>query len=138
VPVGHPSLFEDARTLAKLVKDFGTTLPHVFMKLKDETTFVQAQLVHERIADIAIDLYVSSCVMARLDDLLGSSAGTSHVNGATKTGEADPYADVQAGRTFLAMAFRRIRQNFAALAENDDPAWLAAAASIMTKFRPQS
>ena len=123
VPVRHQSLFDDARKLAKLVKLFGTTLPHVFMRLKDETTFVQAQLVHERIADIAIDLYVSACVMARLDHLLNSAAPST-----------DPYADVTAGRAFLAMAFRRINNNFAALDDNDDPAWLDAAKSTIEKW----
>ncbi len=43
----------------RLTREFGLKLPHVFMALKDEATFAQAELVHERIADIAIDLYVS-------------------------------------------------------------------------------
>src|SRR5262249_47451619 len=73
VPVTNPDLFESARVLAKLTKQFGTTLPHVFLRLKDEATFVQAQLVHERIADIAIDLYASACVLSRLDHLMGKA-----------------------------------------------------------------
>lgn len=124
VPAAHPDLFDDARQLARVVKQFGTTLPHVFMRLKDEATFVQAQLVHERIADIAIDLYAASCVLSRLDHLLGA-------NGAKP---ADPYADVAAGKYFLKLAFRRIAQNFAALEDNDDPALLAAAKSVLAKF----
>jgi hypothetical protein len=117
-------LFDDARHLARLVKQFGTTLPHVFMRLKDEATFVQAELVHERIADIAIDLYAASCVMSRLDSLLGA-------NGAKP---ADPYADIPSGKYFLKLAFRRIAQNFAGLEDNDDPALLAAAKSVLGKF----
>lgn len=124
VPAHHPDLFDDARHLARLVKQFGTTLPHVFLRLKDEATFVQAQLVHERIADVAIDLYAASCVLSRLDHLLGA-------NGARP---ADPYADVPAGRYFLKLAFRRIAQNFAGLEDNDDPALLAAAKSVLGKF----
>jgi alkylation response protein AidB-like acyl-CoA dehydrogenase len=124
VPATHPELFDDARHLARLVKQFGTTLPHVFMRLKDEATFVQAELVHERIADIAIDLYAASCVMSRLDSLLGA-------NGAKP---ADPYADIPSGKYFLKLAFRRIAQNFAGLEDNDDTALLAAAKSVLGKF----
>src|SRR5438067_8642241 len=107
VPVAHPDLFDHARTLGKLVKQFGTTLPHVFLRLKDEATFVQAQLVHERIADVAIDLYVSACVLARLDHLLGKPG--------TNGSAAADAADVTAGKYFLDLAYRRIGDHFAAL-----------------------
>jgi hypothetical protein len=107
------------------VKDFGLKLPHVFLRLKDEATFAQAELVHERIADIAIDLYVSGCVLARLDHLLTTPAGN---------GKADPYADVSAGKYFLKLAARRIRERFAALDDNDDAALLAAANAMTPKF----
>ena len=71
VPVkSRSNLRDDAYTLGKLTREFGLKLPYVFMSLKNEETFAQAELVHERIADIAIDLYVSSCVLARLDHLL--------------------------------------------------------------------
>src|SRR3569623_1090732 len=89
VPVHSPELHDDAHTLGKLVREFGLKLPHVFLGLMDEAKFVQAQLVHERIADIAIDLYVSTCVMSRLDYLLTSKPAS---NG--QAGKADPYADV--------------------------------------------
>ena len=121
VPVKHPDLFEPARQLAKLVKQFGTTLPHVFLKLKDETIFVQAQLVHERLADIAMDLYAAACVLSRLDAVL------------EKPDAADPHADASFGHAFLAMAYRRISNNFAALDSNDDPAWLDAAKVALGK-----
>jgi alkylation response protein AidB-like acyl-CoA dehydrogenase len=127
VPVRHPDLFEHSRTLARLVKQFGTTLPHVFMRLKDEATFVQAQLVHERIADIAIDLYVSACVLSRLDHLLGKPAG----NG--QPAAVEPSADPAAGRYFLDLAFRRIAERFAGLEDNDDASLLAAARAAVGK-----
>jgi acyl-CoA dehydrogenase family protein 9 len=128
VPVKSAELRDDAYTLGKLVREFGLKLPHVFLGLKDEAKFVQAQLVHERIADIAIDLYVSACVLSRLDHLLGKP-GT---NG--QAAAADPSADVAAGRYFLAVAYRRIRERFAALDDHDDPALLAAAKSVLGKF----
>ncbi|MCZ2343914.1 MAG: acyl-CoA dehydrogenase family protein [Bacteroidales bacterium] len=122
VPVTHAELRPFADTLAGLVKQFGTTLPHVFLKLKDEAKFVQAQLVHERLADIAIDLYTASCTLARLDALLTTPA------------EADPFADLSAGRYFLKLAFRRIGERFAALEANDDEDTLAAAHAMLAKL----
>jgi hypothetical protein len=120
VPVRAAELKPFADDLGKLVRDFGLKLPHVFMALKDEATFAQAQLVHERIADVAIDLYVSACVLARLDHLAAAGGKP-----------ADPFADPVAGRYFLALAFRRVRQNLAALDANDDAELLAAAASTL-------
>ena len=117
VPVSRPELRPFADTLAGLVKKFGTTLPHVFLKLKDEAKFVQAQLVHERLADIAIDLYAASCTLARLDAL--------------DADDADPFAGVDAGRYFLKLAFRRVDERFAALASNDDAETLAAAKAML-------
>jgi hypothetical protein len=128
VPVRSAELRADAYTLARLTREFGLKLPHVFMALKTEENFAQAELVHERIADIAIDLYVSACVLARLDHLLGHAAG----NGSARP--ADPHADPAAGRYFLQLAFRRIRERFAALDDNDDAGLLAAARSTIAKF----
>src|SRR5262249_24859591 len=128
VPVKSTELRDDAYTLARLVREFGLKLPKVFMALKDEARFVQAQLVHERIADIAIDLYVSSCVLARLDSLLAKPAA----NG--KSVAADPSADIASGRYFLKLAFRRIRDRFAGLDDNDDAALLESAKSMIAKF----
>ena len=126
VPVRAADLKADARTLATLVKEFGLKLPHVFLRLKDEAAFAQAELVHERIADVAIDLYVSGCVLARLDYLLTTAGGNGR--------PADPYADPAAGRYFLELAFRRIRERFAALEDNDDPGLLVAANAVLAKF----
>jgi alkylation response protein AidB-like acyl-CoA dehydrogenase len=128
VPVKSVELRDDAGTLGKLVREFGLKLPHIFMALKDEAVIAQAQLIHERIADIAIDLYVSACVLARLDYLLAGKSG----NG--KPAATDPYADPVAGKYFLKLAFRRIRENFAAFDDNDDKALLESAKSTIAKF----
>lgn len=109
VPVKSAALRDEAAALGKLVREFGLKLPHVFLDLKDEAKFVQAQLIHERIADIAIDLYVSSCVLSRLDSLPAN------------------HPEAAAGHYFLKMAYRRIRERFAALDDHDDAACLEAA-----------
>jgi len=128
VPVQSRELQNDAHTLARLTREFGLKLPYVFMALKDEATFAQAELVHERIADIAIDLYVSSCVLARLDHLMTKPA----TNGTATP--SDPYADVTAGKYFLELAFRRIRERFASLDDNDDTGLLATAKEMIARF----
>jgi acyl-CoA dehydrogenase family protein 9 len=56
--------------------------------------------------------------------------GTS--NGKASAGE--PYADVTSGKYFLQLAFRRIRERFAALDDNDDAGLLASARSMIGKF----
>ena len=117
VPVNSPDLAAHAKTLSGFVKQFGTNLPHVFLKLKDEAVFVQAQLVHERLADLAIDLYACACVLSRLDT----------------APKKDKYADPAHGHAFLAMAFRRIRNTFLALDENDDDAWLTSAKAALAR-----
>ncbi|MDY3559340.1 acyl-CoA dehydrogenase family protein [Gemmata sp. JC673] len=127
VPVTAPELKDDAYTLARLVREFGLKLPHVFMAAKTEENFAVSELVHERIADIAIDLYVSACVLARLDSLLGLAGENGPV-------EADPHADPVAGKYFLKLAFRRIRERFAALDDNDDASLLESARATIVKF----
>ena len=131
VPVNHADLQADGRKLASLVKQFGLKLPHVFLKLKDEAIFVQAQLIHERIADIAIDLYVSACTLSRLDHLLSKPAMNNH---SQPHGNADPFADSPAGKLFLQLAFQRIERNFAGLDNNADDAVRAAAKSMLAKW----
>ncbi len=121
VPVKSNDLKAVANDLGELVRDFGLKLPRVFLKLKDEAVFVQAQLVHERLADITIDLYVASCVLARLDYLAANPSN-------------DPYADPDAGKYFLKLAFRRIRNNFIALDENDDDECLKSAKATLGKW----
>jgi acyl-CoA dehydrogenase family protein 9 len=115
VPVNTATLRDEAAALGKLVREFGLKLPHVFLDLKDEAKFVQAQLIHERIADIAIDLYVSSCVLSRLDSMETN----------------DP--DATAGHYFLKMAFRRIKERFAALDDHDDAACIEAAKFALSR-----
>ena len=129
VPVRSVQLQAPANTLARLVRRFGLKLPHLFLALKDEANFAQAQLIHERLADIAIDLYAAACTLARLDHLMQQPLA----NGAPATPD-DPYADLAAGRYFLELAFRRIRERLHALDDNDDSALLTCARSMISKF----
>src|SRR5581483_11438942 len=121
VPVQSRELRDAARVVAKHVKEFGLALPWVFLRAGSEAKFIQSQYVHERLADIAIDLYAAAATLSRLDHLLART------NGAARQAEAE----IAAGRHFLRLADRRIRRNFAALTDNDDPQTTATADAVL-------
>jgi hypothetical protein len=124
VPVRDTSLHSAAAKLGARVRDFGKAVVDVLRQLRsdalqdgiggDEETRIIAEVIkrqylHERIADAACDLYVSSCTLSRLDHMLALSDLPQR--------KAE---DLVAGRYFLSLANRRIQQNLAALWDNDD------------------
>jgi hypothetical protein len=125
IPVRNSHLRKDAHALSARVRDFGLAvincLKHFRAKaqaqsggaddaeLKIMEVVLKSQYMQERLADVACDLYASSCTLARLDHLM------THANG-----HADVQKEIQAGRYFMALANRRIRHNLEALWENDD------------------
>lgn len=121
LPVQHASLRGPAKAITRHVKQLGLSLPWVFLRAGTEERFVQSQYVHERLADIAIDLYASACTISRLDHLM------SHGNGDARQSKAD----ITAGQHFLQLADRRIRRNFEALKDNDDAATTECADAAM-------
>jgi hypothetical protein len=126
VPVQSAELQPAARRLGRQVKRLGTALPGVFLRAGTEAKFIQSQLVHERLADIAIDLYVSSCVLSRLDAMLQAGAGDAR--------PADFAGEVEAGKYFLTLANRRIEDRFAALTDNEDPETVRAADAALARW----
>lgn len=126
IPVQSPELQAEARELAYRVRDFGRAVQQVLVyfrskakqnknghgseELKIMEVVLKSQYLQERLADAACDLYASSCTLSRLDYLLGH----------TGNGDPERVRDVQAGRYFLTLADRRIKQNLAALWDNDD------------------
>jgi hypothetical protein len=98
----------------------------VFLRAGSEAKFITSQLVHERLADIAIDLYVSSCVLSRLDQMLQNGPGEAR--------PADFAGEVEAGKCFLELADRRINDRFAGLADNDDGATVRAADAALARW----
>jgi alkylation response protein AidB-like acyl-CoA dehydrogenase len=121
IPVRSPGLHAEAHRLAKRVRDFGLALVDVFRTYREAV--LTRQYVQERIADAACDLYASSCTLSRLDHLLAEGGN----------GAAEPNPDVAAGRYFLRLADRRIRQNLAALSDNDDAETTATADAVLDR-----
>jgi acyl-CoA dehydrogenase family member 9 len=126
VPVQSDDLRPAASRLARQVKRLGTALPGVFLRAGSEAKFIQAQLVQERLADIAIDLYVSSCVLSRLDHMLQKGPGEARAE--------DFAGEVEAGKYFVALADRRINDRFAGLTNNDDDATVRAANAALARW----
>ena len=108
VPVKSGQLSEHARALARQVRDFSLAVQRMLFRHREQILF--RQYVQERIADAACELYASACTLARLDDLLGPGNGNAE----------EARREAQAGRYYLRLADRRVRQCLAALSDNDD------------------
>jgi acyl-CoA dehydrogenase family member 9 len=108
VPVQHASLRAPAANLGKRVHEFGRAVQGLLFKYRE--AFLERQYHHERISDAACEIYASSCVLSRLDHLLA------HGNGQA----IDTERDIEAGRYYLKLSDRRVRQCLAGIHDNDD------------------
>jgi alkylation response protein AidB-like acyl-CoA dehydrogenase len=117
VPVRSDALRSDARQLARQVRDFGLAVQSMLLRHRENILF--REYVQERLADAACELYAASCTLSRLDHLLAPA------NGQAAAGE------VAAGRYFLTLSRRRVKQCLAALHDNDDAETTAAADAVL-------
>jgi acyl-CoA dehydrogenase family protein 9 len=108
VPVRSANLQGAARRLGRRVRDFGLAVQRLLRQYRE--AILERQYLQERIADAACELYASSCTLSRMDSLLTYGNGN----------PAEVQRDMLAGRYFLRMSNRRVRQCLAALADNDD------------------
>ena len=126
VPVESPELRSSASQLGRLIWRFNIAVNRALIAYREP--ILDMQLVQERIANVAMDLFASACVLARWDSEIkasyrnGGSAGTQH----------------RAADLFLRQAFRRIRGHLAALNDNDDKAVLKTAQSVLGKASPSN
>ncbi|MBM3998253.1 MAG: acyl-CoA dehydrogenase [Planctomycetes bacterium] len=88
---------------------------------------VDRQCLVARIADAATDLFVSSCVLRRMDAESRTDAAHSH---SPSEVPVDPM-DLEAGKLFLRLADRRIHMALNALDNHDDEAILAHARRLL-------
>jgi alkylation response protein AidB-like acyl-CoA dehydrogenase len=121
VPVRSTELEPEALELGRLVRSLGNSVQRMLVKYQLGIVDRQYQLA--RIADAATELYVSACVLNRLDDLVRS--GDNH--------GSDNRLDIQSGRYYLLTARRRIRQSLAALGDNDDEVTTALANQMLKR-----
>ncbi len=119
VAVRSSELETDAGQLGKLIGTFGSNVERLLRRYREGIVDRQYQL--GRVADAVIELYVSSCVLNRLDRLLRDARGDE-----TRQGR-----DLVTGRYYLLTAARRIRRNLADLWDNDDEATTRLANQVM-------
>jgi hypothetical protein len=98
-----------AHQLSRDVASLASNVERLLRLHQEEILDRQCQVA--RIGDAATELYVGSCVLRRLDAMLRAH----HAGNA----EQEPFA-VRCGKHYLRTASRRVRQNFAALWDNDD------------------
>ena len=121
VPVQSEQLRAHARQLGRLIRHFNFAVNRALITYREP--ILDMQLVQERIANAAMDLFASTCVLSRID---------SEIQLARRNGDA-PLPDHAAANLFLRQSFRRIRGFLAGLTDNDDKAVIAAAKSCLTR-----
>jgi alkylation response protein AidB-like acyl-CoA dehydrogenase len=119
VPVRNSELEPEAAELGRLIRSLGKNVQKLL--IQHQMAIVDRQYQLGRIADAATELYVSACVLNRLDAMLRDHH---EPDGAFR-------ADREAGHYYLRTARRRIRQSLAALWDNDDDATNALAARML-------
>src|SRR6266513_2593184 len=121
VPVRSAELRGFAGQLGRLIWRFNFAVNRALITYREP--ILDMQLVQERIAGAAMDLFASTCVLSRWDGELqfarrnGDSASTDH----------------SAADLFLRQSFRRIRHFLGGLTDNDDKSLLATAKSFLDK-----
>src|SRR6266516_3124242 len=123
VPVQSEQLRAHARQLGRLIWRFNFAVNRALITYREP--ILDMQLLQERIANAAMDLFASTCVLSRQD---------SEIQFARRNGDAAA-PDHSAADLFLHQSFRRIRRFLAGLTDNDDKALLAAAKSCLAKPR---
>jgi alkylation response protein AidB-like acyl-CoA dehydrogenase len=121
VPVQSEQLRGHARQLGRLIRHFNFAVNRALITYREP--ILDMQLVQERIANAAMDLFASTCVLSRQD---------SEIQFARRNGDAAA-ADHGAADLFLRQSFRRIRGFLAGLTDNDDKSVLATANSCLAK-----
>jgi alkylation response protein AidB-like acyl-CoA dehydrogenase len=123
VPVQSDQLRGHARQLGRLIRRFNFAVNRALITYREP--ILDMQLVQERIANAAMDLFASTCVLSRQD---------SEIQFARRNGDAAA-PDHAAADLFLRQSFRRIRGFLAELTDNDDKSVLATANAWLAKER---
>jgi alkylation response protein AidB-like acyl-CoA dehydrogenase len=121
VPVQNGELRSFASQLGRAIWRFNLAVNRALIAYREP--ILDMQLVQERIAGAAMELFASSCVLSRWD---------AELEAARRNGGSAP-AEHGAAELFLRQSFRRIRQHLAGLNDNEDKAVLATAKSVLGK-----
>ncbi|MCI0360244.1 MAG: acyl-CoA dehydrogenase family protein [Planctomycetaceae bacterium] len=122
VAVRSTELESEAAVLGKLIGKLGANVERLLRTYQMGIVDRQYQL--GRVADAVTEIYVSACVLNRLDALVRNHHGE----------EADLRMQLETGRYYLTTAERRVRRALADLWDNDDAA-TTSLANRMLKVR---
>src|SRR6059036_1804774 len=121
VPVQSAELRGFAGQLGRLIWRFNVAVNRALVVYREPV--LDMQLIQERIAGAAMDLFASTCVLSRQD---------AEIQLARRNGDSAP-PDQSAADLFLRQSFRRIRRFLSGLTDNDDKSLLATAKSYLAK-----
>ena len=124
VPVKSASLRGMAGQLGRLIWRFNVAVNRALVTYREP--ILDMQLIQERIANCAMEMFASTAVLSRWD---------SEMQGTTRNG-ATANADHTAADLFLRQSFHNIRRNLADIGDNEDKAILATANSALRKETP--
>jgi acyl-CoA dehydrogenase family protein 9 len=119
VPVQSEELRGPARDLGRLIWRFNFAVNRALIAYREP--ILDMQLIQERLAGAAMDLFASTCVLSRWD---------AELQFARRNGDSAPQTN-HAADLFLRQSFRRVRGLLAGLNGNDDKATLATADSAL-------
>jgi acyl-CoA dehydrogenase family member 9 len=111
IQVRSPELEGEAGMLGRGIAALGSAVERLLVKHQKEIVDRQYQL--GRIANAATELYVSSCVLNRLDHTLRHATHD-------QAGEREAKWELDVGRYFILTSMRRVHQAIADVWENDD------------------
>ena len=121
VPVKSESLRSQASQLGRLIWRFNLSVNRALITYREPV--MDMQLVQERIAGAAMEMFASACVISRLD---------AELQDVGRNGDAVA-GNPRAAELFLRQSFHRIRRFLSELTDNDDKALLATANSVLGK-----
>ena len=121
IPVRSAQLRGFANQLGRLIWRFNVAVNRALITYREP--ILDMQLLQERIANAAMDLFAATCVLSRYD---------AELQFAQRNGNSSSLDHCAAG-LFLRQSFRRIRHFLAGLTDNDDKSVLATANSILGK-----
>src|SRR5438552_1428796 len=121
VPVRSAELRSFANQLGRLIWRFNIAVNRALIAYREP--ILDLQLVQERIAGAAMNLFASTCVLSRWD---------AELQFAHRNGDSAPQQN-RAADLFLRQSFRNIRRLLNGLNHNDDTALLATADSVLGK-----
>jgi alkylation response protein AidB-like acyl-CoA dehydrogenase len=124
----HPKLADEGRMLARLTRRFARSVIRVLGKYRER--ILDQELVHERLAGAAIDLYAMAAVISRLQSMLDHAPSNGNGNG-HGNGHAHFDRDLILGRSFCVHAAQRVRRRLNGLFKNEDKHILRCADAVL-------